>query len=260
MYLLGNEHPMKGTVFQKPFEFRLQIGGESWNQGDALDGSLSIKNHGTTGVNDFSPQLHIAQANLKKAHQKKPGAFDIVGTVELDPQISLGVGEEKTLSWKFTTDRNCTVTDHLQSLFVLYGTGKPETMGALQLQIQPYSLLQDFIRAIEIQHRFVTKSKKTVKGWLEVKMEPPASKAFMLLEQLVLKLKMENDDLEAHYKFEVKKIQATPGSVDTSKTVKEVSQSFTPREYRLESGRIHLEKLETAIGEALSEVQSKIVF
>src|SRR4051812_18114787 len=124
---------MKGMSFQKPLEFRLQVEGETWNQGDSISGVLEVKNRGSESISLADMQVQLGHGRLKRVHEKMSGAFKILEKTGMDASATLAPNAEAKLQWKFPTDRNCPITDSMASLFLLYGKGEVvETLGQLQ--------------------------------------------------------------------------------------------------------------------------------
>jgi hypothetical protein len=237
---------MKGTIFQKPLEFKISIEGETWKQGDSIQGTISVKNHGS-GDLDFSQlQVHLAQGVIRKVHSKAPDAFKIIASSPLTAEET---------PWSFQTDRNCPITDTTGSLYLLYGHGADTTqLGQLQLNFTPYWIIEEFLNVLKTDFRFVVKTQKFSKGKIETKLAPPTAKSFATLEYLFVNFHFEGDTLEVGYVFQTKKLEATAASIDTSKLKKETSQVFESHEYLTPSGRINHLTFETAISEAMKEV------
>ncbi len=250
---------MKGTVFQRPLEFNLRVDGESWAQGDLIAGVLAVKNHGKEPVALNGIQVQLALGKLSKVRQKAADAFKIQEAAAMDPTGSLAAGGEASFEWKFQTDRNCPITDNLSSLFLLYGQGEATPqLGQLELPVQAYGLIQDYLKTLNIQFRFVLKGQKASHGRVEAKFTPPASQAFALLDHVLVYFRFEGEALEVSYVFQVKKLEATVSSFEVQKKKKEFTQSLAPSQYRLSSGRVNHEGLELSIKEALGHVESKM--
>lgn len=242
---------MKGTFFQRPLEFNLQIDGESWSQGDLIKGSLAVKSHNPDVPLPTDVKVHVAHGLLRKIRQKTPDAFKIISSQVVQPDGS----------WQFQTDTNFPITDHLNSAFIVYGQGAAlEQLGQLQLNVVPHGLIQEFVKTLGIQFRFVLKGQKPSKGRVEVKFEPPSAQAFGMLEHILVYFSFKGEDLEVDYVFQVKKLESTPVNFDIKKLKREFSQTLSPKQYRSPSGRINHEWLEGAIKQALSQVESKVIF
>ena len=251
---------MKGVSFQNPLEFNVSVEGEKWNQGDELSGMLTVKNRGTLSVSQGNIRLHLAWGELKKVRAKAPGAFKLLQTASLPTDVMLSPDREATLSWKFPTDPNCAITDSSGSLFLLYGQGSvPETLAQLQLPIHPHLLLQDFLKVLTTDFRFVIKTTKSGKDSVEVKLAPPGSRGFAAVDFLSLSLRLSGETLAAEYVFHVKKIEASAATLAVKKLKRELAQSLTPDLYRLPSGRTNFEYLESMIRLAVDLVEAKIL-
>ena len=246
---------MKGTFFSKPLEFQILIEGESWRQGDAVSGTLTVKNHGAEPITTQGVEVKFAYGKLKKVREKQSDAFEVLKTVGFDKNQTISQASSAVMNWRFETDRNAKVTDTLSSLFIVYGIGSEcEKLGQLQLKFEPSALVQEFLKILQIRLRFVQKSMRATKGGVEVKLAPPDGKAFSNLELLAIHFQFEGENLEVNYKFEVKKLEATAVSMTMKKEKQECSQVFTQAQYLTPSGRFNDEALEQSIREALALV------
>lgn len=254
---------MKGTTFQKPIEFNLHINGEAWNQGDPISGTVVVRNHGNEPLALADVKVWLAHGALRKVHQKSDDPFDILETVSFETAGQVAPKETATLEWKFALDRNCRITDKSSSLFILYGREAAGLLpGALQLTVNPFQLIQDYLKEFTTQHRFVLKSlRATVKNQVDAKLAPPDSKAFTTLDYISLLIKMDGDNLELKYVFNGKKVEASNAStIEVAKKKKEVKQTLEPKQYRTETGRLNHVFIEQSIKAALSEVEAKVIF
>lgn len=238
---------MKGTYFQKPFEFNLIVEGESWKQSDPVSGTLVMKNHGTQ-------EEPLSSFQVSLAYGKAPDGFEVLTSVAADGSRKLPAKGEERLSWKFDLDRNCPVTEKSKSLYLLYGkSDSPEKMGQLQLIVHPFWVIQSFLDTLQTQFRFVLKTQKSNKGSVEVKLAPPSSKAFAVIESLVLQMKFEGEQFQVRYLFNVNKIDASAG-MTLKKAKQELEQSYRKDEYQTPSGRYNHERMEAAVGEVFKEL------
>lgn len=254
---IGRNFKVKGMFFQKPLELTLHVEGETWKQGDPIQGLLTIKNHGSEAVPVSEVKVHLAYGTLKKVHQRAPNSFDILASADLQGVSTIEPNSEAELPWKFETDRNSPITDTTDSLFLVYGRGTElEKLGQLQLMVRPDQVIQDFLDTVITGFRFVVKTQKSNKAALDVKLAPPDSKAFSMLEYMVLGFKFDGDELRVKYTFNLKKMEATAASVDVKKLKKSTQQSFRPDQYRIPSGRFNHEHVETSVREALNEIGS----
>jgi len=249
---------MKGTIFQKPFEFNLRVEGETWAQGDPISGSLIIRNHSGEPVSLSDTRVLLGYADLRHVRAKSPDAFEILQTFAV-PAGDLAGGAEVTIPWVFQTDRNSPITDTVSSLFLLYGAGSSyEKVGQLQLAITPFPVILDFIKILQISFRFVVKTQKFTRGAVEIKMAPPeGGKAFSHVEQLVLRFAMKEDHLEVEYGFKVKKIEATAANVTIGNQVISSSHTYRPDQLRTSSGRFNHDEMEVCVREVVAPFEAK---
>lgn len=253
---------MKGIYFQKPLESILKVDGETWRQGDSVSGTLEIRNHGSEPVAPSQAHVMLTRGELKKVRAKDAAAFQVIQSVKVGNDSMIAPGATASFPWTVSTDRNGPVTDSMASPFLLYGVGEsPETLGQLQLTFEPHELLQEFIKSFSVGFRFVLKSRRSSKGgWVEFKLDPPDSKAFSTLELLVLSARFDGEAVDLEYEFQLKKIEATVAGTHVKKLKKQFEQRLEPHQLRVPSGRINYEQMEAGIGEALQQVESKILF
>jgi hypothetical protein len=196
---------MKGFSFQSGIEYRVEIKGEEWSQGDSLSGIVTAK--------PGSPiRVMLAEGTDKKIKKKVADAFRIVESKE---------SEGTELHWNFHLPLNATITDKNQSLYLLYGNKEGALpAGALRLSILPHLYLRDFADVLIHHFRFALKSVSAgKKGVVEFKLNPPDSKEFASLESLLLNFKMDSNGIVVDYEFTRNAIDATGGSI-ASKSVK----------------------------------------
>ncbi len=222
---------LKGTSFQKPLELKLIVDGESWYQGDLIQGTFEVKNQGATEVTLSELGVLLAQGDLKKVTEKKADAFKIISphpiaaTLKLEPQ-----GETKA-QWRFQLDPNCPVNDTRGSLYLLYGQGTTSTsLGQLQLTILPSKAIHKFIDTLQIEFRFVKKSIKFTKAGVEVKFAPPSAKGFGSIESLVIQFQNMPEALHVKYIFALKTIDMMTGTMQVVKTQREYEQELNSKD------------------------------
>lgn len=244
---------MKGVFFQKPFEFNLLVEGETWRQGDPIQGTLTIKNRSDQAAPLEGNAVSLGYGSIKKVHANKSEALDILALVPFSAS-SVPAQGEATFPWKFETERNSPITDTVGSPFLFYGSA-----GILQLRVSPDPIVEEFFQALQTQFRFVKKSQKSSKTRIVTKLDPPSAQGFRFLEQLIVTTEFEGDTLHVNYAFEMKKLEASPASSQITVSKKGIDQSFGPQDYKIPSGRFNHEKIEASIREALSTVENKIL-
>ena len=198
----------------------MDVQGESWNQGDAISGILTIKNHGSASIIPEGVRVELARGHLKKVHAKSPGALEILESKKFPPVEIVPQGEI-SLPWNFATTRNSPITDTVSSLFLLYGSG--DAPGQLQFTSCPFGS-SGHSPGLRDRLPFCRKIEKTAKDSIEVKLAPPDAKAIPAVEQLSLNFKFEGDLLELKYGFAVKKVEASAAAVDLKKDKKSSSR------------------------------------
>ena len=252
---------MKGTIFQKPLEFQIRIDGETWNQGDRVSGELTIKNHGPEPVPLSAVKVLLAHGGLKKVHARAVGAFKVQSQTSITEPEKLAPTGETVFPWFFPLDRNSPVSDNSASLFLVYGQCDVlEKAGQLQLNVQPFAIIQEFLKTLEIDFRFVRKNQKALKAGLEVKLDPPDSRSFSSVDQLALNFRFEEETIHIHYVFHIRKVEPTATSAEVTKQTRELEQQLEKNHYTLPSGRPNHAAMASSIREALDLVESKVLF
>jgi len=249
---------MRGTTFQKPLEFKLFVNGESWQQGDSVSGTITVASHsdGKESLKDI--KLMLALGAERKVKSKAADAFTVISEISLKSPPSVDAKKDTgELKWTVDLDANCAITDTAGSLYLLYGHGKTEQLGHLQLHVQPKKFFTDFAEVFEIQHRFAQKYKKSKKGKVEIKLAPPVGKQFAAMDQLYLLFRMDGETLEVNYLFNVKKLDAATMKLRKEKIAFE--QSFQPNEYRLFNGRLNKLFIEEKVQGILGELKSGMI-
>ena len=255
---------MKGTFFQKPLEFRLSVDGETWRQGDSIEGVLTAKNHAAGALPVAGITVCLARGVLRKVHQKSSDAFEILASASIPPSSGpeLLPAQELSYPWKFGTDRNCPITDTLGSLFLLYGQngsaqGAGAQLGNIQIPVLPYEIITQFLDVVKTGFRFVIKGARWSKGNVDAKLAPPDSRGFAMLEQLQLLFHFEGETLHVEYGFRLKTVEASAASVELKKQKTAFKQSYEPALYRTSSGRFDHERVEKEIRDVLDQIEAK---
>jgi len=222
---------MKGTFFQKPLEYKLYVEGESWNQGDRITGTLTIKNHQGDLPSPSEASLYLGLGQSKKVKAKADHAFTDLIPIALKNSENGSRGE---LTWETQLKPNCSITHTGSSLYFLYGKGEdPNQLGQLQANVIPRSIFLELIKIFEITFRFIVKFKKPKNDSVEVKLSPPDGKAYPSIEHLNLLIRMNEDNMEVKYIFSVKELDVSTSALIIKKVKKEFEQSFTPDQYQV---------------------------
>ena len=187
---------MKGTIFKDGIEYGLFIDGESWAQGDKVNGQLKLKNHGEKSLNISNVKVGLALGKFKKIKSKDSKAFEIVNQKTFDEGAKLPAKGEAELDWEFGLSQNCPITDKTGSLYVLYGANEDDLEnGHLQLNVIPKNVFLQYFDIFEKFFRFKVKDYKSKRDAIEAKLVPPKSKEFSNLIGLNIVIKEVNEKM-----------------------------------------------------------------
>jgi hypothetical protein len=246
---------MKGTYFQKPLQYSLNVDGESWHQDQEITGQFNIKNMGADVVELKMPRVILAYGDFSAVKQKSPDAFEAVTNVVTEKPKKLDPQKDISFSWKVKLDRNAAITDKSSSLFLLYGSDEViEKLGHLQLIVHPEPVIGELLKTWTTQFRFVLKNQKANKGFVEVKFAPPDGRVWATIEQMLAQFRYDKDNLETKYTFSVKKIDASVGNMELKKSKMEFKQAFQPTQYKTSAGRYHHEEMEKSAQSILDQL------
>lgn len=225
---------MRATLFKEGLEFKLEITGERWIQGQNVEGELSIKNLGNNPAQLKNLSIRLAWGDFKKVKSRDAKAFQILDTHALGSAVELKPKDEKSWKWSFTLPHDCQITEKSGSLYILYGDEEnPVYSGDLQLTIGPKELYLEIIKLMENFMRFKLKDLSSKKGLVQAKFQPPQSKEFAALDGLQIGLGLENQELNLSYEFKVKKINLSQTNTDLkmAKDISKLQQKWDPRRY-----------------------------
>ncbi len=244
---------MKGTFFQKPFEFNLELPGEQWVQGDELNGSLKLTDH-SNGQTEISENFGIALAigKNKKVKSRDPSAFEVLETLSLNSKNSL--------DFKFKLPINGPISDKTSSYYIIYGDLESKE-GNLQIQVDPSKTFSPLLDVLDIFFRFKLKEKKFNKKSIEFKLLSPESKEFKALDTLILNLtETEDSTIQLTATFNLKNVGVQDGNiaVTKSKTVKKLE--LAPSQYLFQKDSPNQDAIREAFQGLFNEVLPKQLF
>jgi hypothetical protein len=245
---------MKGTYFAKPLEWNIEVFGESWPQGEVLQGEVTVKNHGTESVALTDAHVILSLGNIKKVHARDPKGFTIWERAALT-QDSLAAGGSFTMPFKLVLPANCSVTDSRVSPYISYG--QTITAGHLQLHVGPRKLYTEVTKLLETFLRFKPKDVRAGKGGVEFKLLPPTSREWAHVESLQLTQKMDGDQLVLEFLFNVKVIDTKSITTALAKEQRVTERTLAPKEYQLGKDMPNQDGLLKALNSALNEVKAK---
>lgn len=249
---------MRGVLIQHPFEYRLDVPGDSFEQGAIVPCSLTIKNHGPTTAPSQQLTLELSQGILKKVKAKDSDAFASVTRLVVPPSSELLPGNQQTLDCSITLSPNAPVTDKQTSLYLLYGNESNQSgLGQLLLTVHPHPHIRHTFDTMTTVFNFLNKGESHKNGRTMAKLKAPDSRRFSLVEELALAAWFEDDEsLSLQFLFTVKKFDHSGSAVNVKKGKVEVLRRLAPSDYLFGGGFVRQEFVEEQIEVALSEVSS----
>ena len=252
---------MKGTFFQKPLEYNIEVLGESWNQGGKVSGTLIVRNHGSDEIELNGKGVSLCLTDAKKFKAKDPAAISPMATQEYSENQTLPGGGEASLDFEFPLDKDCPITENTSSLYVNCGEFEdPFNGGHLQLNIKPINVINNYIEIFENFFKFQVKTMKNKKGFIDIKMVAPDSKELGAVEQLNLNVAMKEDDLNIKYIFKLKKLAYDAGNVAAKSEKKEFKQTLTKKQHTSFGDSPNQDGIQKSINEILDQIKSKSLF
>ncbi len=249
---------MKGIFVHNKREFRLEVAGESFFQGDTLRCTFSVKNHSPSECS-LALLCDLGVADLKLLKAKALNAVTPLLEGDTGDPLVVKAQELKQITLSFVLDKNSVVSEKAQSLcFVLGDRDDVTSYNYLPITLNPHPHIQKIISLIESTFQFVPKGVRSASGRTEVKMKPPSSKKLTLVEELILALKFNGADLDVEYTFKVKSFDTTGNGLSVKKGKTSVKQRWPEKEYLLTPEHLNHERVEGKIEEALSVVSSAI--
>jgi hypothetical protein len=248
---------MRGLFLQQPFEFRLDVKGDDFVQGQPVECVLRVKNHASEPQTIGSPKLLLTLANLKKIKARDATAFEVLSGVELERGIEVAANGEYVFEHTFPLERNCPITDKTQSPYLLYGNSEQlSELGQLLLTVNLHPHLKAIFDTCTTVFSFIPKGESSKNGWTSVKLKPPESRRLSFVEELNLSARFEDEALAVKYLFSVKKFDTAMTTINVKKGKTEVQQSWPVSEYLFGGGFVQQQYVEKMIDAALAEVSS----
>ena len=252
---------MRGTFFEKPLEYSIEISGESWNQGGQINGTLTIKNHGDSSIELDGKGVSLCLTETKKFKAKDTAGIKALKTVGWSETSTISPGSEESLDFTFDLAKDCPITEKASSLYINCGEFEnPFTGGHLQLDVKPINIINNYLEIFENFFKFKIKAIKNKKGFLDVKLIAPDSKELGAVEQLNLNLAVDDNDLNIKYIFKLKKLAYNEGSVSAKSEKKNFEQRLSKRQHTAFGESPNQDGIMKAINEILDQIKSKSLF
>lgn len=249
---------MRAVFFHQNLEYKLEVPKDGFEQGDTLNCTLSLTNRNSSTLSINELRLDLAIADTKDVREKKEENYEIVARAEIKCPFELAAQATQSFPWTYPLDANCCISDKSQSLYVLYG-GSAAALGLMPLNVQAHAHIQSILKTMETSFQFVLKGQKSNKGWVEAKLKPPSARRFMLVNELLLSLRFEEErKLALRFVFNVKKFDTGSAKIGVKKGKIEVEKTLEERQYLMPGGFIKQEAVEACIEEAISSVASAL--
>ena len=252
---------MKGVFIHQQLEYRIEMPKDAYQQGEQLPCTFSIKNHASTPQTISDVRVQLALKSVQPGKSKKGPAllteYPVLAAAEVTLPWQLSPQQQQSVSWTFTLDRNCPISEKSQTLCLVHGSA-PEPLRELPIVVSPHPHIATIIKIFETTFQFVLKSQKSSKGWVEAKFKPSSARRLFMVNELVLGLQFDGDTLVLRYVFSVKKLDSTSGKVGVRKGKTEVEQRLGPDAYLVLGGFINQEAIEASIEQALQPVSSDL--
>lgn len=259
---------MKGTLFQKPFEFILTTTKENWRQQESVEGTFTIKCHSKESSSINDAKVHLALGQFKKVREKDVDAFHIISTANITSSLTStpcrSTNDSVEFNWKFDLTEDAPITDKNSSLFLLYGIGDDlTTFGQLQLIISMKKDLEFLLEVFEKFHRFKVhqlKYKEKEKS-IEVKFTPPKSREMATINGLTCLIKQVEKDIIIKYNFDTNSLESANVALNLSvqKKKKVFEQTLSEKDYMVFGG-YNYDKVKDMIDQILKEVRPKLLY
>jgi sporulation-control protein spo0M len=247
---------MKGVFINTQIEYRLEVAGEQFHQGDTIPCVLTVKNHGANAQSIDNLFLHLATGDQKKLKAKQEGAFEVVDAADKPFNGLLEPKTERSFQWSFSLGKNAPVSDKAHGLFLVYGNAAiAGCSGHLALNLEPHPHIQFLVRSLESPFQFENKGHKSSGDWVQIKFKPPSARRFSMLNELQLAAHFDGEMLDVKYIFTVKKFDAVSvTSVSIKKGKAEITQKLDPARYLISGRFVDHEYIEKNISEALDTI------
>jgi len=252
---------MRSVYIQQPLEYQIEVGGESWNQGEVVKGQIRIRNMSSKTVAVKTSQIILAHG-LKKAFKEGTMVpWEVLEKQVVAQDIALQAGSELTFGWNFDLSTDCKITDKLGGLYLLFGGDEALIKGGrLNLQINLHPILQNYLQTFTTQFRFLEKYQKRKSELTEVKLIPPDSREYPNMDYVLCFLRIHDEQLEAHYRFKMSGLGRTGEKMTVTKKNRELEQSIPQGKYLQPGGFPNRACFRENIDQALNIARPEVIF
>jgi hypothetical protein len=248
---------MRGLFIQNSVEYRLNVQGDVFEQGQSVACELIIVNRSVSSLIIEAPALRLAIGENKLVKAKDPAAFEPVSAAEIKGGHELAPGGELSASHTFKLDLNAPISDKTRALYLLYGNSRDiSQLGQLPLTVSPHKHTRAIFDTLTTVFSFINKGETSKNGWTSVKLKPPESREFSFVDELSLSSRFVEETLELLFLFTVKKLDGSQTKVTVRKAKTEIRQTWPKVDLLFGGDFIKQEYVESHIREALAEVSS----
>ncbi|MEE8433174.1 MAG: hypothetical protein V3S64_00165 [bacterium] len=183
---------MRALYFAKPLEYRLEVSGEVFVQGQALTGTLGVTNRGSAALNQLSLELGLAYGVFKDIKEEGNQSLTLLEHSQLAKGFSLEPGAEKKEAWELPLGNAAPIMSKEGSPFILYGADLKQlgARGQIDLPVGLSPPVSAFIATLENHYAFEARASKCAGAVLETRFKPPGS--YPLLDELTISMKIDD--------------------------------------------------------------------
>lgn len=248
---------MRALYFAKPLEYRLEVPGDAFVQGEPLRGTLSVTNRGAKASGKLSLNIGLAYGVYKEVKSEGARALQVLERKTVAEGFTLKPEEERRCEWELPLGLTGPVHSKEGGPFLLYGgdLDKPEARGQIDLPVQLAPPFVAFLTTIENHFAFEMRSNRCVDGAIEAQFKPPGS--YPALEELTVRLTV--DAKAVHTEFLARGRGLKVGETGGLTIKKRAATKATPREQFLPRNGVPNRALFRAlVGELLPQIAVRV--
>lgn len=213
---------MRALFFARPLEYRLEVPGEEFIQGQGLAGTLCVTNRDSTPHKKLSLEIGLAYGVFKDIKESGNKALQILERARVADGFSLKPGEEKKADWELPLGNDAPTLSKEGGPFLVYGADLSVVgaRGQIDLPVELSPPASAFITTLENHFAFEARSRKCTGGVVEVRLKPPAS--YPALEELTVLMRIDEKTVKLELRGKSRGLKAgEPGTlISRKKSVK----------------------------------------
>lgn len=183
---------MRALYFAKPLEYRLEVSGEEFMQGQALTGTLGVTNRGSAVLDNLALEFGLAYGVFKDIKEEGNQSLTLLERSQLAKGFSLEPGAEKKETWELPLGNAAPIVSKEGSPFIVYGADLNQVgaRGQINLPVGISPPASAFIAMLENNYAFEARSSICAGATLETRFKPPGS--YPLLDELTITIKIDD--------------------------------------------------------------------